>query len=70
LSTNAQESGRKVIATPAAPNAIGPYSQGIQVGKTLYVSGEIAIDPKTNQVMASAHLEAGSSEIARLLRRA
>ena len=57
LSANAQEGGRKVIATPAAPNAIGPYSQGIQVGKTLYVSGEIAIDPKTNQVMLNANIE-------------
>src|ERR1700686_4841358 len=54
---NAQEGGRKVISTPAAPNAIGPYSQGIHVGKTLYVSGEIAIDPKTNQVMSNATIE-------------
>ena len=57
LSANAQEGGRKVISTPAAPNAIGPYSQGIRVGKTLYVSGEIAIDPKTNQVMSNATIE-------------
>ena len=56
-SVGAQETGRKVISTPAAPNAIGPYSQGIRVGKTLYVSGEIAIDPKTNQVMANATIE-------------
>jgi 2-iminobutanoate/2-iminopropanoate deaminase len=54
---NAAESGRKVISTPAAPNAIGPYSQGIRVGNALYVSGEIAIDPSTNQVMASASIE-------------
>ncbi len=53
----AQESGRKVIATPAAPNAIGPYSQAVRVGNTVYVSGEIAIDPKTNQVMANATIE-------------
>ena len=54
---NTAESGRKVISTPAAPNAIGPYSQGIRVGNTLYVSGEIAIDPKTNQIMANASIE-------------
>src|SRR5580693_4108148 len=53
----AQETGRKVIATPAAPNALGPYSQAIRVGKTLYVSGEIAIDPKTNQVMSNGTIE-------------
>ena len=50
---SAQDMGRKVIATPTAPNAIGPYSQGIRAGKTLYVSGELAIDPKTNQFIAS-----------------
>jgi 2-iminobutanoate/2-iminopropanoate deaminase len=54
---SAQETGRKVIATPAAPNALGPYSQAIRVGKTLYVSGEIAIDPKTNQVMSNGTIE-------------
>jgi 2-iminobutanoate/2-iminopropanoate deaminase len=53
----AQETGRKVISTPTAPNALGPYSQGIRVGKTLYVSGEIAIDPKTNQVMSNGTIE-------------
>ncbi len=53
----AQENGRKVIATPSAPNAIGPYSQAIRVGNTVYVSGEIAIDPKTNQAIANATIE-------------
>jgi 2-iminobutanoate/2-iminopropanoate deaminase len=53
----AQESSRKVISTPSAPNALGPYSQAIRIGKTLYVSGEIAIDPKTNQVMSNGTIE-------------
>lgn len=53
----AQQNSREVIATPAAPNAIGPYSQAVRVGNTVYVSGEIAIDPKTNQVMANATIE-------------
>ena len=57
VTATAEETGRKVISTPAAPNAIGPYSQAIRVGKTLYVSGEIAIDPKTNQVMSDASIE-------------
>jgi 2-iminobutanoate/2-iminopropanoate deaminase len=52
-----QAQDRKVIATPNAPNALGPYSQGIRVGKTSYVSGEIAIGPKTNQVMSNATIE-------------
>lgn len=37
---------RTVVRTPLAPAAIGPYSQGILVGSTLYVSGQIALNPK------------------------
>ncbi len=42
---------RRVISTPAAPPAIGPYSQAIQVGNTLYVAGQIAIVPATGQIV-------------------
>ena len=42
---------RKVISTQDAPAAVGPYSQAIQVGPMLYCSGQIAIDPKTNEVL-------------------
>ena len=35
------------ISTPTAPAAIGPYSQGIQAGSTLFVSGQLPIDPAT-----------------------
>jgi 2-iminobutanoate/2-iminopropanoate deaminase len=42
---------KKVVSTPDAPKAIGPYSQAIQVGGTLYLAGQIPIDPKTNQVV-------------------
>ena len=54
---SAQQNGRQVISTPAAPNAIGPYSQAIRSGNTVYVSGEIAIDPTTNQVMSNANID-------------
>jgi len=37
--------GKVVISTPNAPPAIGPYSQGIRVGRTVYVSGEVGADP-------------------------
>lgn len=36
---------RKPIATPAAPAAIGPYSQAIQAGGVLYCSGQLGLDP-------------------------
>ncbi len=42
---------RRVIFTDKAPKPIGPYSQAIQVGRTLYVSGQIALDPKTNELV-------------------
>lgn len=41
---------KKVISTDKAPQAIGPYSQAIQVDKQLFVSGQIAIDPATGEV--------------------
>lgn len=37
------------IATANAPAAIGPYSQGIKAGNTIYVSGQIPIDPATGE---------------------
>jgi 2-iminobutanoate/2-iminopropanoate deaminase len=57
IGMEAQEIGKRVIATPTAPNAIGPYSQAIRAGKTLYLAGQIAIDPKTNEVMSNATIE-------------
>jgi 2-iminobutanoate/2-iminopropanoate deaminase len=38
---------REIIATEAAPQAIGPYSQAIQAGNFVFTSGQIPIDPKT-----------------------
>ncbi|MES2237759.1 MAG: Rid family detoxifying hydrolase [Pseudomonadota bacterium] len=41
---------RKIIATSAAPAAIGPYSQAVQAGNTVYLSGQIGLDPATMQM--------------------
>ena len=38
---------KQALATAQAPAAIGPYSQGIAAGQTVYVSGQLPIDPKT-----------------------
>jgi 2-iminobutanoate/2-iminopropanoate deaminase len=46
----AQTTEKQVIQSPNAPKAIGPYSQAILVGKTLYISGQIAINPETGQM--------------------
>lgn len=42
---------KKVISTPNAPAAIGPYSQAIQVGNLVYTSGQIPINPLTGTVV-------------------
>ena len=42
---------KKVINTEKAPKPVGPYSQAIEVGNTLYCSGQIAIVPETDQVL-------------------
>lgn len=43
---------KKVIKTEKAPQAIGPYSQAIEANGFLFVSGQIALDPKTGQVVS------------------
>ena len=42
---------KKIINTSNAPAAIGPYSQAVLVNDTLYCSGQIAIDPLTNDLV-------------------
>lgn len=41
---------KKVIATQGAPNAVGPYSQAIDLGNLIFCSGQISINPETNEV--------------------
>ncbi|MFM1886393.1 MAG: hypothetical protein RL026_1550 [Pseudomonadota bacterium] len=42
---------RQIIQTAAAPEAIGTYSQAVRVGDTVYVSGQIPLDPATGQLV-------------------
>ena len=42
---------KRIIQTSKAPAAIGPYSQAVEVGGTLYVSGQIPLDPATMKVV-------------------
>ena len=41
---------RKIISTKKAPSAIGPYSQAVEANGTLYISGQIPINPATGEV--------------------
>jgi len=42
---------KKIISTDKAPAAIGPYSQAVQFGNLLFVSGQIALDPQTGTIV-------------------
>lgn len=44
-------SAHKTIQTKNAPAAIGPYSQAVLAGNTLYISGQLGIDPATSQIV-------------------
>src|SRR5688572_25510989 len=48
---------RKVVATDGAPKAIGPYSQAIDTGSLVFVSGQIALDPATGQMSTGGTAE-------------
>ncbi|XP_074640573.1 2-iminobutanoate/2-iminopropanoate deaminase-like isoform X2 [Tubulanus polymorphus] len=43
---------RKVINSPKAPKAIGPYSQAVQVNKTLYISGQLGLSAETSDFVS------------------
>jgi len=48
---------KKVINTPDAPKAIGSYSQAIEAGNTLYISGQVPINPATGKIEATTIIE-------------
>ncbi len=42
---------KRIISTPDAPQAIGPYSQAVEVKGTLYISGQVPLDPQSMKVV-------------------
>ena len=44
-------SNKKIINTPKAPSAIGPYSQANQIGNLVFTSGQIPLDPETMEIV-------------------
>lgn len=57
---------RNVVQTERAPGAIGPYSQAVACDRTVYLSGQIALDPKT-LALASGGVEAEIHQVFRNL---
>ncbi|HEX4871788.1 MAG TPA: RidA family protein [Nevskiaceae bacterium] len=57
---------RQIITTPAAPAAIGTYSQAVRCGQTVYLSGQIPLDPAT-MTLVSGDIEAEIHQVFRNL---
>jgi reactive intermediate/imine deaminase len=45
---------RQIISSPNAPQAIGPYSQAVRAGDTVYLSGQIPLDPATGELVGGS----------------
>lgn len=52
---------KKIIASPHAPKAVGPYSQAVEAGGALYVSGQLPIDGATGQMAAGIEAQTRQS---------
>ncbi|MBK9576375.1 MAG: RidA family protein [Fibrobacterota bacterium] len=57
----------KVIETPQAPKPIGPYSQAIQMGDLLFLSGQIPLDPLTGELVGSTASDQAQQVLSNLL---
>lgn len=55
---------KKVVSTPDAPKAIGPYSQAVRIGNMLYLSGQIPLDPRTGELV-TGDLEVQTDQVMR-----
>ncbi|MGW8318821.1 MAG: RidA family protein [Candidatus Promineifilaceae bacterium] len=55
-----------IIATPNAPAAVGPYSQGVRAGNLVYTAGQVALDPATGKLV-EGDIEAQTHQVFRNL---
>lgn len=53
----------KAIATPDAPAAIGPYSQAIHCGDLVFLSGQVALDPKTGAMVGGGDVARETEQV-------
>ena len=56
-------SSTKVIKTTNAPEPVGPYNQAIKAGKFIYCSGQIAIDPVSNEINCLGNIEKETTQV-------
>lgn len=46
--------GKEIVSTEAAPAALGPYSQAVKAGGTLYISGQLGLNPETMEFVGDS----------------
>ena len=56
-------SSKRVIKTSKAPDPVGPYNQAIKAGKFIYCSGQIAIDPVSNEINCLGNIEKETTQV-------
>ena len=56
-------SSTKVIKTSNAPDPVGPYNQAIKAGNFIYCSGQIAIDPVSNEINCHGNIEKETTQV-------
>jgi len=57
---------RAIVSTNGAPKAIGPYSQAVRCGNLLFTSGQVALDPETQQMVGGSIAEQAAQVFANL----
>jgi 2-iminobutanoate/2-iminopropanoate deaminase len=54
---------KKIISTDAAPKAIGPYSQAVDLGDLVFLSGQIPLDPASGQIVGAGDIQAQTERV-------
>jgi 2-iminobutanoate/2-iminopropanoate deaminase len=54
---------KKIVSTDAAPKAIGPYSQAVDLGDFVFLSGQIPLDPASGQIVGAGDIQAQTERV-------
>src|ERR1051325_6260713 len=54
---------KKIVASDAAPKAIGPYSQAVDLGDLVFLSGQIPLDPASGQIVGAGDIQAPTGRL-------
>jgi 2-iminobutanoate/2-iminopropanoate deaminase len=59
----ADRMARKIVSSDAAPKAIGPYSQAVDLGDLIFLSGQIPLDPASGQIVGAGDIQAQTERV-------